>query len=231
MSAGGGGVRSQAAGFLHVGHSGAARDRARYPRAMVEVVGCPKMDDVFSGKFDKEPGRLPVLSAHFNCGVVPETRTAFFHFERVLPQLVRDFGLAVHSHPKGVSMIRPRVARLGAEFIQSFRDVMARADVYIVDNSSTLYEFAAAERLVVVLNAPCYRRDVHHGLRFWEHIPGPQVDRPEELLPALEAALSSPDEWAERRREAVEAVYAFTDARSASRAADALLNWRDLRRI
>ena len=53
--------------------------------------------------------------------------------------------------------------------MRDFDEVMERSTLYICDNSSTLYEFASTGRPVVVLNAPWFRRDIEHGLRFWEH--------------------------------------------------------------
>jgi hypothetical protein len=60
-------------------------------------------------------------------------------------------------------------------------DVRKFANLLICDNSSLMYEMSYLGRNVVALNAPWYRRDVEHGLRFWQWR-GIQVDTPEELL-------------------------------------------------
>jgi hypothetical protein len=78
-----------------------------------------------------------------------------------------------------------------------------------------LYEFASTGRPVVVMNAPQYRRDVHHGLRFWDYPPGLQVDRPEQLADTIARALSDPEPARALRAAAVAETYAYTDGRAA----------------
>ena len=104
--------------------------------------------------------------------------------------------------------------------MRRFEDVVRRADLYIADNTSTLFEFAALDRPVIVLNAPWYRRGVEHGLRFWEFADvGVQVDDPESLVDAIGRALEDRD--GSRRRSIVRALYANLGDATA-RAADEL---------
>jgi CDP-glycerol glycerophosphotransferase (TagB/SpsB family) len=85
--------------------------------------------------------------------------------------------------------------------------VLNRADLYIIDNSSTAYEFAAAGRPVVLMNAPSYRKDISHGIRFWDYLVGPTVDSPRELLPTVRAVLANPHQYEQQRRDVVKALY------------------------
>jgi UDP-N-acetylglucosamine:LPS N-acetylglucosamine transferase len=97
--------------------------------------------------------------------------------------------------------------------------------VYVCDNSSTIYEFAATGRPVVVLNGPHYRRDVHHGLRFWDAADvGIQVDHPRDLPDAIEEALRDPEPRRRAREAALGIVYAHRTG-AAQRAAAALTDW------
>lgn len=101
--------------------------------------------------------------------------------------------------------------RLKVPFLLSFDEVLEQADLYVTDNSSTLMEFASTSRPVLVLNAPWYRRDVHHGLRFWDAIPGMQVDEPGDLLEGIKLALDDSPELQAARRYAVQYVYSDVD--------------------
>jgi len=113
---------------------------------------------------------------------------------------------------------------LGIEPVEDFEDVLERADLYMCDNSSTLFEFASVGRPVVVLNAPWYRRHIEHGLRFWEAATvGVQVDHPAELRDAVMQALEDPPEQQAARQAAVRIAYTYTDGQASKRAAQEIL--------
>ncbi len=222
--------------FLHPGDHPAARDDAAYKgRKPVRIVGCPKMDPWHSGQYEQPQNELPVVvfSTHWDCKVVPETRSAFWHMLPGLQQLARlngqEFILKGHGHPRILRQVIPEYRSLGIEVIRSFDQVMHQADLYIMDHMSTLYEFASAGpgghgRPVVVMNMPGYRRHVNHGLRFWDaaHV-GINVDAPDQLVDGVRRALLDEPEQRRARLEAVQLVYKFTDGGAAQRAAAAIV--------
>jgi len=115
--------------------------------------------------------------------------------------------------------------RMGIEIVQDFSEVCRRADLYVCDNSSTLFEFASTGRPVVVLNDPQFRREVNHGGRFWTWATvGYQCDRPEDLIPTVERALLDPPAQQAERERVLDLAYAYRTA-GAQRASDALLAW------
>ena len=64
----------------------------------------------------------------------------------------------------------------GIQIVESWREVMAQASLYIVDNSSTLYEFAGAGAgKTIALRSSKWRPEVNHGLRFWDSVPCPDL--------------------------------------------------------
>lgn len=218
----------------------AGRWRATYPETPAAVVGAPKMDRWHDGRRGRgeagdrgrplTPGHGAVVAVtfHWECRLVPETRSSWEHYDRALPDLVawadrNGIRLLGHGHPRLWGRIERRWRRLGVEPVERLADVLDRADLLVADNTSALYEFASLDRPVVVLNAPWYRRDVEHGGRFWTWADvGVQVDRPEQLPGAIAVALADPPAIRARRAEIVGEVYHRRDGRAATRAADAI---------
>lgn len=205
----------------------------RYPQTKKVVIGSPKLD-AWHGNFKKPQNTKPVIafSFHFDRKAIPESRTAWPHFQPAVERLANQdkWKILGHGHPRMMDTLCPVYEKLGIEIALDFDEVMDRADLYICDNSSTLYEFASTNRPVVVLNAPWYRRDVEHGLRFWEYANvGVNCDHPEDLIRAIEIALLDPPEQQEKRKKAVQGVYVYTDGKAALRAAEAILSFSEKR--
>jgi hypothetical protein len=209
----GGPGRDRVVAFACVNERVAAANRAAYPDVPSIVVGSPVLDRYLQ---QPKPVGPPVVafSWHWDCRVAPETRSAFPHYRRHLKDLAGDWTPLGHAHPRAWSMVRGTYLGLGWEIAETFAEVVARASVYVCDTSSTIYEFAALDRPVIVLNSPDYRRDVEHGLRFWQDIPGIQVDEPGDLTRAIQEALTR-DEWADRRRDTIGRVYPHLGAATA----------------
>lgn len=213
----------------------AARWRERY-RAPAVVVGSPKLDawhDRAAKEGTERVGRdrsVPVVAVtfHWDCPLVPETRSAWRHYDRALPELVQwarsqQVELLGHGHPRIWRALAHRWEQLGVEPVRRFDDVLARAGCLVGDNTSALFEFASCDRPVVVLNAPWYRRDVEHGGRFWTWADvGVQCDEPGELRGAVDVALADPERVRANRGRIITDVYAHRDGQAAARAADAI---------
>lgn len=240
----GGRQRDRTVLFLCNSEPVADANRAVY-RAPAEVVGCPKLDRWHGPAAEPRAiarGRAQstvAFSFHWDCSVAPESRTALPHYAAALRLLVpallaSGHRVLGHGHPKAWARLRAMWVELGAEPVEDFAQVLDQADVYVADNTSTLYEFASTDRPVVVLNAPWYRRDVEHGLRFWQHANvGVQVDDGWWLPDAIGAALLDGPEQQAMRRAVVAEVYPLADGQAARRAADAIRHhlggrdWKD----
>lgn len=129
---------------------------------------------------------IATICFHWNgVKVCPEAGTALEHYADRLPDIVaalRAEGFHVNAtvHPR--DPFSPAMwKRIGVEEVEA-DDVRRSTDVIIADNTSMMYELAYLGRGVITLNAPWYRRDVHHHLRFWDAVPGIAVDGPDELL-------------------------------------------------
>jgi len=220
--------------YLAPGDHVARNNAARYPDTPTEVVGCPKLDRWHlegrpPARRGAELGRRPAVAVSFHPDfphIAPECLSAFSWYRDALASLAaadRPYDLLGHAHPRRWPELRAWWAGIGVEPVERFDEVVARADCYVVDNSSTLYEFASLDRPVVALDAPWMRRSVEHGLRFWSHADvGVRIGQASALDTAIRLALTDPAEIADRRRRLVADVYAHVDGHAADRAVDAI---------
>lgn len=219
--AGGRGVRGEVSLFLCPNDYVLKANKKTWPEIPAQVVGCPKLD----ASIDRAKNKKPVIAVgfHWNCILYPETRNAFSYFENAIRDLAKDFKVIGHAHPRAMEKMAPIFRRMNIEIVQDFNEVLARADVYVNDCSSTMYEAAYYGIPVVVLNAPFYRRDIKMGIRFWDHADvGVQCDHPADLAGAVITAIEDRANVRACRERAVEAVYPIR-GNAAEKAADAIL--------
>lgn len=198
-------------------------NRRAYPQAKTELVGSPWVEWLRLLTWENRTERrepcsaAPAFSFHWDCRVSPESRSAWGAYQD-LPTHIDMRRVLGHGHPRMWPQLSRWWETVGAEPVESFAEVALRATAYVCDNSSTIYEAAALDIPVVLMNAPWYRRDVHHGLRFWEELPGPMVNNASEIPRALEQAA----EWYPDRQDTTERIYGQIEG-SAKRAAAAIL--------
>lgn len=217
--------------FLCPNEPSAARNRAAYPSTPSIVVGSPRAEALMALRTLTAFAVDPVVALSFHhpgIGKAPEAGWALRHYEAALPAVVaqlRAAGVEVlgHGHPRARRHFARLWHGLGVEHVECFDDVVRRADVYVVDNSSTAFEFAACGGPVVLLNCPAYRRDVDLWPRFWACADvGINVDDPADLVAGVLAALDDPPTVRAARRRAVAEVYPLLDGEAAARSAAAV---------
>ena len=192
--------------------SGRVADVNRAAGGDVAVVGSPRLDVLWDERrrFSRQRGRgveRVAVSFHWRCQLVPECGSGWDAFRDDVRRFVAESPWQVlgHGHPRLWPEIRPWWRRSGVEAVEAWATVVRRADVYVCDNSSTMFEACAVGLPVVVLNAPEWRRDVEHGLRFWEAAGmGPNVEPGGDLVAAVRSAARG---WAGERRRAAELAY------------------------
>lgn len=202
----------------------ATEARKAYPGLRIEVTGSPFADWLPR----KEPGPQTVaISFHWRTHrVTPEKQPAIDHYRSVLPDIAKRFHVIGHAHPKAVEEYGAMWRDMGVEFVPEFTDVCRRADLYVCDTSSSIYEFAATGRPVVLLNAPWYRRHINQGvMRFWSGADvGIQVDEPDQLADAIERALQDEPEQQAKREAIVDRAFAHR-GQAAQVTAEVLVDW------
>lgn len=152
------------------------------------AVGAPILDQY--RRTARRSGRpLAVITFHFDDPrlPVPEMRSATAHYQKAIPHIVRalrsqGFDVVGHAHPRDRVRAEQRWRHYRVPYVEDADVIYRTADLLIADNTSMLYEMAALGIPVGVLNAPWYRTDVHHGLRFWDQVPGPQFETPSEVI-------------------------------------------------
>jgi len=220
--AGGLGRRNKVDCFMSSSRYVAEKNLATF-NAPVYIVGVPKMDKYKESQFKnwmrtgsfsvQQMKESPVvcLSFHWNGShISPEAGNAFALYGRpeVLELLKSKFNIIGHCHPKEREIIKPAFEKAGIPFVDSFDEVLEQADIYCNDCSSTMYEFCVTGKPVVVMNAPWFRKDVHHGLRFWDYSDvGKNVNNPKQLVQAIEEAIQDPNKYRKQREQAVQDLY------------------------
>lgn len=221
----------------------AAKEELANPGMLVEVTGMLSIDEYVKNRHDvrreisnsrhraltTDPAeRLNVaLSFHWDCKVCPETMTTWEHYKGVLYDLTSQFNVMGHGHPRIIDRLEKWYQSSGVEVTRAWSRVLKRADVYVCDNSSTIFEFAATGKPVVLLNAPQYRRGVEHegNPRFWKHSDiGPQVNEPDELVEAIRSAWLNNDKYAKNVERALPDVVGYVDGLNTSRAVWAIMS-------
>lgn len=220
---------------------------SRYPETPCEVVGSPRLDElcniprkiftanvvpperssmaqadgsVFAPSSEERKPEV-AISFHWNCGLNSFTQWAFPFFAKALPRLAEEFDVIGHAHPRAWRRLQPIYRQLGIEPVRDFDEVVARATLYVCDNSSTMYEWAALDRPVLALDAPWYDRTKDVNWRFWSHVPGPSCDDPTFLNDAVREALRDPPKAQAMRQRATGVVFPLIGG-SAERATNAI---------
>lgn len=185
------------------------KNQLAYPDAKQAIIGTPKMDKYGQVPFAESGKPVVCVSFHWDNKTSPESRTAYPFYKRVLPVLEtqKNFTLVYHGHPReDWSQVykNPDI-----EIIHDLDEVFKRADIYVCDNSSSMYEFLITGKPVIYLNCKNYRKKVNHGIRFWDYIAGTQVENAFQLLQAINENISNPYKFKIEREEVVEKLYPF----------------------
>ena len=204
--------------FLCPNERVAAANLEAYPNVPAPVVGSPRVEQL--ARMLPERRERPVVAWHWNCDLVPETRTAFPQYRKMLPELAGWIG---HGHPRIWGTVETAYKHAKLEPVQWWMDVIkAGPSVVVADNTSVQWEAVALGIPVVFVNASWYRRDVEHGLRFWEYSNcGPHVNHPGELAEVAKTVHDWADVYDVRRREVAGLLYGQSSG-SAWRAAETI---------
>ena len=168
----------------------------RYPHARA-VIASPRVHELQSLR-SPAPEGWPVLIRRWDCTLISETRSAWAWYQPYADDYVTTGPGRLHCHPRIAHAYRKSPARQ----VRAWEDVIRHAGVVVADNTSATWEAVACGIPVVLLDAPWYRPEVEHGLRFWEHADvGPRIQQRSDLHDAIAEALAdTPTARAQRAR-------------------------------
>lgn len=216
--------------FLHPHLRTMLREQTAYPDADHVVVGSPRLDVLWERRQRYLRGsRCRVaVSFHWPCELKPETGWAFPEWRDEVPRLV-DHGFEVigHGHPRAWRVLLPywRGVSPSVDAVPDWASVVEQADVYVCDNSSTLFEAAAVGVPVLLLNGDGWPTDGELRFGLEGRLLGPGLWPGDSVTHGVTMARCWDAGW---RRAAVEATYAnLPDGRRAATGAavEALVSW------
>jgi len=200
-------------------------------------VGMPRYDKLLSGGYDKKSLRFkyglddsrPVLVYLPTWG----DQCTIEKFAVALIRLADQYHIVVKPHPLTYMCEKDKLSILENTPVKLFQEdcpidkLMAMADLIITDYSSTIFEAAAADKPMLLLNlgkqvleaSKLYSAiDPEHQYR---HI-AVSVSEPEALPQAVEDALADEEPWPTLRQECTKHFFSCHDGSSAPKAAHAI---------
>lgn len=153
----GGPGRSTVALFLNPNRRVHEANQERYPKARHVLSGSARLESLRQVTAHKRGDHLRVVvSFHWDNRTFDATRSALNHYVPHFGGWAADSRIEVrgHAHPRIFEKAEKYFGRAGIQMIRSFEEVLAWADVYACDNSSTIFEAYACGIPVVLLDAP-----------------------------------------------------------------------------
>lgn len=189
-------------------------DRYRQEGIAATVVGTPKLD----GYLALPSGAAVAVGFHWTSAVYSRVMQ---DYEQPIRDLASQVEVIGHGHPRAWRKLEPFWRHLGIEAVPDFRDVVSRSRLWVCDHSSTLYEYAALDRGVVLLKGMGNRPFESTGLRYTSFSGiGPHAD-PRNLVDTVLEALGAPEKHAGFRQEATTELFPYL-GRSVRRVLDVL---------
>ncbi|MCP4606567.1 MAG: hypothetical protein GY847_39675 [Proteobacteria bacterium] len=217
-----------------------ARDRLvcnGYPDHRIAVVGMPKLDALFDGSLSTERiiGKLPIDPSKKTILYAPTCRDDFNSlpiFAEYFSKIDRKYNIIVKLHPGYNPILRNDGIRwielfnkMDNVYLAPFEDpieFMYISDLLIADAGSMMFEFAAMNKPVLLLNRGNINRvdgfDQDAIEQKWRDI-GLQIDSPEQLNESIEYCFQKPEDHEEKRLYYSKKLFYKFDGKSSLRAA------------
>lgn len=175
-------------------------DRYRAAGIAATTVGTPKLD----GYLALPQGDAVAVGFHWTTAIYSRV---LVDYEVALRELAKTTKVIGHGHPRAWRRLRPYWEALGIEPVEDFSEVIQRSRLWVCDHSSTLYEYAALDRPVVMLKGMGNRPFESTGLRYETHAEiGPEAG-PQDMVQTVQGAVLGSERYGDARREATRELF------------------------
>lgn len=208
------------------------RSKGEHPNA--KVVGMPKLDEVFQRAIVKmNYPSIVCVSFHWRCRISPYAGTLFDYYKSGVLELAEHYDKTIlHAHPLIADEVERWAKETEIEFEPSFRSVLDRADVYCVDNSSTLWEFAATGKPSLALGHPMWQAAPQLWPRFnCDMLPGLEITNPADLVDAVSWSIENYRDLQIAALRPLANVFTYLDGSSTERALSAIISYLENREV
>lgn len=192
--------------YLAPGPHALAEHNRRHVGVPGVCIGFPLREEYAALRAGRQPNPTPVVALgwHWDCRVTEATKATWPWWLQAACTL-QGVHVLGHGHPREWGKLAPKYAELGVEATPYFWEVIKRADLLLVDNSSIAFEALAVGLPVLLLDSPDYQ--YNGALRFGDvGRMFPRCCEPEQLQERVDMMLRSADPMP-RREEILSAVY------------------------
>ncbi len=210
----------------------------KYVHIPIEVTGMSKLDTLFTpidkNTFCKEKSidpNKPILlwapTFNFELSSIPVLWTQVRHLLSLGQLLIKTHGSTDIFFVNQLKSLAKQYNDI--HYIEDLDSTpyMKIADLMITDVSSVMFEFAALDKPIVLVNNPHmkeYKNYRPHDVEYTKRNIGPIIDSVENLFDVIKEQLENPTMYHDKRKHCTDEMFAATDGKNSKRIADVIHN-------
>ncbi|MGL1934852.1 MAG: CDP-glycerol glycerophosphotransferase family protein [Fibrobacterales bacterium] len=209
----------------------------KYVYIPIEVTGMSKLDELFTlldkpalcATLSLDPNRPIFLWAptfNFELSGIPVLWTQIRKLTAIGQVVIKTHGTTDPFFVRELTHLAQ--AHTDIHFITDLdpTPLMKIADLMITDVSSVMFEFAALDKPIVLVNNPHmeeYKNYRPQDVEYTKRDIGPVITSAKELVPVVSQQLHHPEQFREKRKACTQEMFAATDGRNCARIVDVIV--------